>query len=68
MRLLAFLLAAALLFWLFIWSPKSKSPVPEPARAVASPGSPDHSNLLKRPLDRTHEALDANRKRTSEDF
>ena len=69
MRSLAILIVVlALVYLLFSGTGKPSRQAPTPGGDFPGASGPAHSNILKRPLDRTHEALDANRKRTSEDF
>jgi hypothetical protein len=71
MRYLAILVVLALVYFFFV-RPKPAPPQATVQTAVqpaqtSQAVSADGSNFLKRPLDRAHDALDANRKRVSDE-
>jgi len=67
MRTLVFLIVVIAAIYILFVRPRATPTADTTVQpAPASQQSPDHSNYLKRPLDRTHEVLDANRKRVSD--
>jgi len=70
MRILALLLVVAAIYLLVRHTHPTQPPIATPPQAQTAAPSADaeRTNVLKRPLDVTREALEANKKRTSEGF